>query len=133
MQALQIIAMGLGGPSIACLCDAFCFDYRHLTGGMPDLLLWRISTSLDAANSFSIPSSISSSGMHGPDVDLLMPNVLECSIEIRLVEVKGPRDHLSEKQIVWLKIFQVAGINHGVIKILESRKSKGKNSKKEKK
>jgi hypothetical protein len=133
MQALQIIAMGLGGPSIACLCDAFCFDYRHLTGGMPDLLLWRISTSLDAANSFSIPSSISSCGMHGPDVDLLMPNVLECSIEIRLVEVKGPRDHLSEKQIVWLKIFQLAGINHGVIKILESRKAKGKNSKTEKK
>ena len=130
MQALQIIAMGLGGPSIACLCDAFCFDYRHLTGGMPDLLLWRITTSQDAATSFSMPSTVVSGGWHGPDVDLIMPNVLECSIEVRLVEVKGPRDHLSEKQIVWLRIFELAGINHGVVKILESRKEKGKQGKK---
>jgi hypothetical protein len=125
MQALQVIAMGLGGPSIACLCSAFCFDYRHLTGGMPDLLLWRIKTCADTIASFSfLPSVMTSGDFHGPDVDFLLPNILECSIEVRLVEVKGPRDHLSEKQIVWLRILDASGIDHGVVKILESRKSK---------
>ena len=31
-------------------------------------------------------------------------------MECRLIEVKGPSDHLSQKQLLWLQIFQVFDI-----------------------
>ena len=41
------------------------------------------------------------------------------SVEVRLVEVKGPRDRLSEKQHVWLRILLAAGAEAAVCKVTE--------------
>jgi hypothetical protein len=32
----------LGGPALAHICDALCWNHKHFTGGLPDLLLWRV-------------------------------------------------------------------------------------------
>ena len=39
---LQLLAGGLGGPTLAALCDALAFNYRGLHSGLPDLVLWRV-------------------------------------------------------------------------------------------
>ena len=51
---------------------------------------------------------------------------LDISLEALLVEVKGPNDHLSEKQIVWLNIFKQYGVPAVVCKVREPRDSKKK-------
>ena len=38
---LQLLAVGLGGPTLAALCDALAFNYRALHSGLPDLVLWK--------------------------------------------------------------------------------------------
>jgi hypothetical protein len=56
-------------------------------------------------------------GPHGPDVTLLLPPTAR--VEAAFVEVKGPRDTLSEKQHVWLRILSTAGVRAGLCKVVE--------------
>lgn len=51
--------------------------------------------------------------------DLQLP--IGASVEVRLIEVKGPRDRLSEKQHVWLRILLESGVGAAVCKITEPR------------
>ncbi len=39
---LQLLARGLGAPTLAALCDAIAYSFRALHSGLPDLLLWRV-------------------------------------------------------------------------------------------
>ena len=41
LRTLCLIAAGLGGRSLAAIFRCLCFDYRHYSGGLPDLLLGR--------------------------------------------------------------------------------------------
>ncbi len=41
LAATQAAACGVGGAGLAAVCRALCIDYRHLAGGMPDLLVRR--------------------------------------------------------------------------------------------
>ena len=43
-------------------------------------------------------------------------------VQVRLVEVKGPRDKLSEKQHHWLRILLAAGVAAAVVKVSEPKK-----------
>jgi hypothetical protein len=68
----------------------------------------------------------------GPDDDLtpsvhLPPGAV---VQVRLSEVKGPRDSLSEKQMAWLRILGGAGVHASVCKISEPRKEKKKQARK---
>jgi len=57
----------------------------------------------------------------GPDLSL-PPNHETClSFESLLVEVKGPNDHLSEKQCVWLSVFAKHGVNALVCRVTEKQ------------
>jgi hypothetical protein len=123
LQLLQLVAVGLGAPSLACLCDALCWDHRHLTGGMPDLLLWRCV--VPAGNALP-KADISTESAHGPDLDVEQLAAVNALVQVRLVEVKGPRDKLSEKQHHWLRLLLRAGVNAGVCKIIEKKSSKKK-------
>jgi hypothetical protein len=40
-RTLSMIAAGIGGKTLAAVFRAFAFDYRHYSGGLPDLLLTR--------------------------------------------------------------------------------------------
>lgn len=184
LQLLQLIAVGIGGPSLACLCDAMAWDHKHTSGGMPDLLLWRVTLPVADNDAAEVPIASSSADQaadtdghlegvaphdvgsahqqlniadpHGPDLTSLptwparstldgainginwhaegtngssssaAPQLQRHSarivlphVRVRLVEVKGPRDTLSEKQHVWLRILGEAGVNAGLCKISE--------------
>jgi hypothetical protein len=107
LQLLQLLAVGLGGPALACLCDALCMDHKHLTGGMPDLLMWRVA----------VPCGGGADALPLSHPDLVLPP--RAVVEVRLVEVKGPRDVLSEKQHLWLRVLLAARIHAGVCKVTE--------------
>jgi hypothetical protein len=208
LQLLQLLAVGIGGPGLACLVDALAADHKHLTGGMPDLLLWRVllpagagvgssaataarasgessrtaedaldpasaacdtraahsvqvapagaetapctggqdvgtapagavhetaasaatsggaasAPSADAAGAGAVASAAATAALPPPARDLALPP--GCIVQVRLVEVKGPRDTLSEKQHYWLRILLAAGIPTAVCKISEPRKAR---------
>lgn len=73
---LQEIALCLGGPVLALICERFATDFRFTHSGLPDLLLWDPATQ-----------------------------------RAKLVEVKGPGDSLSEKQIIWIDALARRGCN----------------------
>ncbi|EKX42013.1 hypothetical protein GUITHDRAFT_45708, partial [Guillardia theta CCMP2712] len=41
LSFLQLVALCLGGRRISAICRALCINYRHFSGGMPDLVLLR--------------------------------------------------------------------------------------------
>jgi hypothetical protein len=51
LRTLSMIAAGLGGQALSSIFRAFTFDYRHYSGGLPDLLLTRARYK-SAANQF---------------------------------------------------------------------------------
>ncbi len=54
-RTLSMIAAGIGGKALAAMFRAFAFDYRHYSGGLPDLLLTRarhLSSADSAENHF---------------------------------------------------------------------------------
>ncbi len=88
---LSEIARCVGGPALAAVCRMLAEDHGGWRGGMPDLLLWR------------------------PDPDL-PPGAPRA----RLVEVKGPRDRLSDQQRAWLSALEdSAGLECEVLKVSE--------------
>lgn len=76
IDELKEIAVCLGGPVLALLCERFATDFRFTHSGLPDLLLWDPATQ-----------------------------------KAKLVEVKGPGDSLSEKQIIWIDALARRGCN----------------------
>ncbi|KAL7450693.1 hypothetical protein ACHAWC_002569, partial [Mediolabrus comicus] len=53
-RTLSMIAAGIGGKALAAMFRALAFDYRHYSGGLPDLLLTRARhlPSADSAENF---------------------------------------------------------------------------------
>jgi hypothetical protein len=96
---LQILAVGIGPRPLAAVFDAMCLNYKQLSSGMPDLLLWRVSTA--SAHASSTPLDFRT-----------------LRIDVAFVEVKGPNDHLSDKQHAWLRILLAAGADARVCKIV---------------
>ena len=41
LRTLSLIAVGCGGQQLASIIRCLCYDYRHYSGGLPDLLLVR--------------------------------------------------------------------------------------------
>ncbi len=46
VRTLSLIAAGCGGRQLAAICRCLFYDYRHYSGGLPDLLLVRAMTQL---------------------------------------------------------------------------------------
>eukprot|EP00804_Cyclotella_cryptica_P013630 CCRYP_012948-RA/>CCRYP_012948-RA protein AED:0.21 eAED:0.21 QI:450/1/1/1/0/0/2/121/1455 len=56
LRSLSCVAAGLGGAALASICRSLCFDYRHYSGGLPDLLLIRARYVADADS--DVPSTL---------------------------------------------------------------------------
>ncbi|XP_049932499.1 fanconi-associated nuclease 1 homolog isoform X2 [Nymphaea colorata] len=98
LSDLQLVVSCIKGPTLASLCRMLAQDYRSWSSGMPDLLLWRLCDDKD-------PSDGCSSGSF-------------CnSAKVKLVEVKGPNDRLSEQQHAWLLALMDCGFEVEVCKI----------------
>ena len=92
LSDLRAVVSCIGGCCLASLCRHLALDYRSWSSGMPDLLLWRF---------------------HGGNMD---------GGEAKLVEVKGPRDRLSEQQRAWMLILMDCGFNVEVCKVSPTAK-----------
>ena len=105
LEELQVIVSCIGGCGLASICKVLAEDYSGLASGMPDLLLWRV-----------ISSNMSSSCCKCKEHDVRSSQLIG---KAKLVEVKGPRDRLSEQQHAWIYILMDAGIEVEVCKVLD--------------
>lgn len=87
---LAAIGAGLGPHVVAHCCKLLAQDYDYYASGLPDLTLWKVPDSSDPQ-----------------------------SIKTKLVEVKSPRDNLSEKQRAWLIELVAQGAVSEVCKVVE--------------
>lgn len=104
LRELQVIASCIGGCGLASICRLLAEDYGGLAGGMPDLLLWRVPDTPVSCGLCCGDCPNAHSSLHG---------------EAKLVEVKGPRDCLSDQQRAWISILMGAGIHVEVCKVRE--------------
>ena len=121
---LQLIACGLGTRVLSHVCYALCANHKHLNGGLPDLLLWRVLLPHSARalqrheGKRCYLTPIEERSNLFPDLGWSLPE--GSIVQAKLVEVKGPRDRLSDKQNAWLNIFASAGADVEVCYIEES-------------
>lgn len=129
---LQLAAVAVGGPGLASICDALCWNHKHFHGGLPDLFLWRVlvpaqallsasSSSRDGAES-RVPRDEQSRPAEGSlqrDVRGWLRLVRGARYEARFVEVKGPRDHLSDRQRAWLRVLSFGGVPTDLCRVEE--------------
>lgn len=110
------VAAGLGPRGLVSACVLLAEDFRCWSGGLPDLLLWRrpqekpsvldteaAATETPPADSSSTPPSPQVDTSAQPPQSRLAAAEQPFSKEfepwdIKFVEVKGPRDRLSERQ-----------------------------------
>lgn len=113
LEELQVMASCVGGSGLASICRLLAEDHAGWAGGMPDLLLWRVP--------MSTPRSCTICCDHGTNV--FLEGAYRSRVgEAKLVEVKSPRDRLSEQQRAWINILMEAGIHVEVCKVLEQPK-----------
>lgn len=87
----------------------FAQDYGAWATGLPDLCLWKLAPTNEQHKSAAELDDLAAVAD--------MTNVL--GGDAKLVEVKGPRDRLSEQQRVWIDQLLRAGIEVEVFKVLE--------------
>ncbi|EQC32091.1 hypothetical protein SDRG_10287 [Saprolegnia diclina VS20] len=122
---LQLLAAGLGGSSLSRLlrlwvtaCDS---------SGMPDLILVRVPTEGGYADlQRYIDRREATETTTTEEVDEGLPLALLEASQVQLVEVKGPRDALSDTQLVWLDRFRQADIVAKVCFVHEPNEKKTK-------
>lgn len=66
LRTLSMIACGLGGQRLAAIFRCLAFDYRHYSGGLPDLLLAKVT--------FVTSNAISKEDAHGNGKNLVPLN-----------------------------------------------------------
>ena len=88
----QTVCTCFGGTLLSELFRVVAQNYRASRSGMPDLLLWKLTIDEN--------------------------NVQHC--EVLFSEVKGPRDRLSAKQILWIHRMLQANIHVEVLYVKEN-------------
>eukprot|EP01138_Halocafeteria_seosinensis_P006560 gb/GECG01006706.1/.p1 GENE.gb/GECG01006706.1/~~gb/GECG01006706.1/.p1 ORF type:complete len:1399 (+),score=160.66 gb/GECG01006706.1/:1-4197(+) len=126
---LQMLVCGLGARVVGKICYALSMNHKHLSSGLPDLLLWRISLpgydhrrcNLEEDDEVQMGNSGNSEARPPypsfPGLEWAIP--AGCGVQVKLVEVKGPRDRLSDKQNAWLQVLSSAGADVEVCYIRE--------------
>ncbi|GBG84969.1 hypothetical protein CBR_g39432, partial [Chara braunii] len=138
LSELQVIAACIGGDGLAAVCRLLAEDHVAWSGGMPDLLLWRERKLAPEKGEGTLPGNANGGNAHGshaPDYDAkfgkgngeegVSPTQRNRERDItlreaKLVEVKGPRDRLSEQQMAWIDALVSAGLDVEVCKVVES-------------
>jgi Fanconi-associated nuclease 1 len=113
LEELSAIAECVGGAGLGAVCRLLAQDHGGWRGGMPDLLLWRPAQGAvgGAVKHGAVPSRPGSGSASGT---------------AKLVEVKGPRDRLSDQQRAWMAALAAAGVEAEVLKVVEPNKGKGR-------
>jgi Fanconi-associated nuclease 1 len=107
------IAVGMGGACLAVICKALSLHYNDWGGGLPDLCLWRDKQQTIAAAA----AEEEGNEVLGPSP----PSSHSRELEVCLVEVKGPRDRLSQQQQAWLDLLAPV-LNVHICQIHEQKK-----------
>lgn len=116
-KQLVEVATLIPGSSLATIFQMMCEEWGHCSGGMPDLIIWHSS-------SMSVPSGdqVAEGGDVKPDLEVMKKEEGDGSKQsaaaaapfngplVKLCEVKGPGDRLSETQKVWIDVLCRAGI-----------------------
>ncbi len=116
---LQFVAAGIGAQALGLVCFEFAQQAHALRAGQPDLVLIHMTLKEDCEGKFDFES------MFDPSLNEKMDGVacFESTIDhvcVKFVEVKGPRDELAERQIVWLDLLLSVGIDAQVCRVIES-------------
>ena len=85
-----------------------------MRGGLPDLVMLR-----DKSRRRDFFESLN-------EIPSLDPEADYSSMEIKFVEVKGPRDRLAMRQEVWMQILMNAGVSCMVCHVVETEPKKRK-------
>lgn len=72
------ICQCIGGFGLSQICNQLSKNYRYWAAGLPDLFLWKVTQ------------------RNKEDDKIILKG------ECKIIEVKGPRDKLSDKQSAWL-------------------------------
>ncbi|KAH9197579.1 hypothetical protein AeNC1_000451 [Aphanomyces euteiches] len=121
---MQLMAVGLGAKALSQLMRIWL---KHLdTSGLPDLFMLRVSwqgdpniqVPLDEQGYVNIPTW--NSIEEQAHIDVL---IAHSTVEAQFVEVKGPRDRLSDTQMVWLERLNASGIKAMVCHVQEPSKA----------
>ena len=91
LEDLQLFARAAGGRVLSKIVRNLASDWEGWKSGMPDIFLWRETS-----------GGSTSGGLEG-----------------RFVEVKGPRDRLSEQQVAWLRDLEAEGAAVAVLRVRE--------------
>ncbi|CAO1621235.1 unnamed protein product [Jaminaea pallidilutea] len=109
-EQLVEVATLIPGPSLAVVFQMMVEEWGHCSGGMPDLIVWRsvavpnqehAEDAEDSKENQKLAMSESSSPVKTTNAD---------GPSVKLCEVKGPGDRLSETQKVWIDVLLRAGI-----------------------
>ncbi|KAG6543623.1 hypothetical protein Mapa_014986 [Marchantia paleacea] len=145
LAELLTIATCIGGSGLSHICRLLAEDHAGWRGGMPDLLLWRtnVNASSDCSKCPNCGCLVSDVSLLNKPIDAISCKDLclgeeGCKYltedlvlstrnsavrgEAKLVEVKGPRDRLSEQQMAWIWILMNGGLSVEVCKVLEELK-----------
>ena len=102
-RQLGHIAGCLGGRALAAIFQAKCEDFSGWSGGMPDLLLWRVFEGDEEGEG--------AAGYHEQAARTAAYG------EVRVLEVKSENDRLSGQQRAWIQLMLSAGINVAVCRV----------------
>eukprot|EP00923_Selenidium_pygospionis_P040365 GHVN01069762.1.p1 GENE.GHVN01069762.1~~GHVN01069762.1.p1 ORF type:complete len:868 (+),score=127.66 GHVN01069762.1:2266-4869(+) len=109
-----LVAACIGGAVLARACSLLCSDYRYWVGGQPDLLLLRPGGLMFNSEGVLVRCyGGEAKGLVRFDSTTLHRNddLRDADHNAKFVEVKGPGDRLSERQVWWLiEIAQAGGI-----------------------
>uniref|UniRef100_A0A7S0DQT3 Fanconi-associated nuclease n=1 Tax=Amorphochlora amoebiformis TaxID=1561963 RepID=A0A7S0DQT3_9EUKA len=92
LEGLIKLANGICGRALSIICLHFSIDFQAHLGGLPDLILFQ----------------------EGND-----PSKSSKVLKIKLSEVKGPGDSLSDRQRSWLAILKDAGVHVEVLRVVD--------------
>lgn len=107
LSVLQCAAVCIGGNALSAIFLRLAWNFSHFSGGMPDLFLWRVEVYDESVKDWKAWSNSSLKHLLSSSSEFRLP---EKEKRVRygsaFVEVKGPRDNLSPRQVLWLKILE---------------------------
>eukprot|EP00770_Monocercomonoides_exilis_P000735 MONOS_726.1-p1 / transcript=MONOS_726.1 / gene=MONOS_726 / organism=Monocercomonoides_exilis_PA203 / gene_product=unspecified product / transcript_product=unspecified product / location=Mono_scaffold00012:106773-112133(-) / protein_length=1693 / sequence_SO=supercontig / SO=protein_coding / is_pseudo=false len=114
---LGCIASALGGRVLAVICLMMTIYGNSMRCGFPDLVFCRMRKK--SAKKETEEQSILKRKKDLTNKKDIIPDDNEKECEVKFVEVKGPRDHLSFVQIVWMNLLLAFGVDVELCRVNE--------------
>lgn len=113
------VANGLGGAAVAGICAALANDYTCWSHGFPDLLLLEPGRPTAQLCPCHGGDAVPSSGGFSSGCGAAAGKPSEA--RVKLVEVKGPGDRLSDAQVAWIGLLLKHGVQVEVCRVKPGR------------